>query len=821
MSTLIVQDGVELGDGGWVARRAMARWAWRLFRREWRQQLLVLALVTVGVAATILGAAVATNTPIPSDVGFGSANHAVIIPGSDPHLTADFAAIRAHFGTIEVIESENLSTGTVNTAELRAQDPNGVYGRPMLSLVSGRYPVGAREVDLTQGLASTYEVYIGDTWHGDGQARRVVGLVENPQNLADEFALVAPGQLGTPTQVTVLFKATTSSIDTAQAAGFQLPRGAILQTPPTSSDSLINPSVIVLVLDTFGLLLIGLVAIAGFTVMAQRRTRALGILGSLGATDRHVRFVLMANGAVVGVVATLIGAALGSLGWFAYHPHLETSANHRIALFHLPWWLIGTAMALAIVTAIVAAQWPARASVRLPIVAALSGRPAPPIEKQLSSLRGGVLLAIGVAVTAVAGESKALAPVAITTLADFGQRAPIAVRLALRDLSRYRARSGSALGAICISVIIAVIICVAATARFSNVLDFAGPNLPANQLIVYVGCSTDGGQCPSSPPTGAKAATLRSDVAASLGTHDVLTLDSAVNPRTTNIPASQGGNPTATLFQASAHDNNYSGPLYVATPALLDLYGINQRDIDSTTDILTARVGLAGMADIQILFGDAYSQGPGISGCPPVSCFNSPKMQTLSNLPTGTSAPNTVITEHAVHTLGLQLVATGWLFQTARTLTPVQINDARQAASRVGATIETKSSEIGLSQLTSWATAGGILLALGVLAMTVGLIRSETAGDLRILTATGASSSTRRTLTATTAGAMALLGGLLGTAVAYLACVAFFGSTLGELGHPPLADLLFILVGMPLAATIAGWSFAGREPSVLARRPLE
>ena len=38
---------------GIVARRAVIRWGWRLFRREWRQQLLVLGLLTVAVAATM------------------------------------------------------------------------------------------------------------------------------------------------------------------------------------------------------------------------------------------------------------------------------------------------------------------------------------------------------------------------------------------------------------------------------------------------------------------------------------------------------------------------------------------------------------------------------------------------------------------------------------------------------------------------------------------------------------------------------------------------------------------------------------------------
>ena len=64
---------LDAGNGGVPARRAVIRWAWRMFRREWRQQLLVLALIMVAVAATVLGAAVATNTPPPADAGFGTA----------------------------------------------------------------------------------------------------------------------------------------------------------------------------------------------------------------------------------------------------------------------------------------------------------------------------------------------------------------------------------------------------------------------------------------------------------------------------------------------------------------------------------------------------------------------------------------------------------------------------------------------------------------------------------------------------------------------------------------------------------------------------
>ena len=45
MSTALRERPADAGtaSGGMPARRAVIRWAWRLFRREWRQQLLVLA----------------------------------------------------------------------------------------------------------------------------------------------------------------------------------------------------------------------------------------------------------------------------------------------------------------------------------------------------------------------------------------------------------------------------------------------------------------------------------------------------------------------------------------------------------------------------------------------------------------------------------------------------------------------------------------------------------------------------------------------------------------------------------------------------------
>jgi putative ABC transport system permease protein len=808
----------------------MVRWAWRLFRREWRQQLLILALIIVAVAATVVGSAVATDTPPAANAGFGTADHLATYSGSDPHLTADIQGLQHRVGNVDVIENQTLSIpGSISTYQLRSQSPHGPYGQPMLSLVSGSFPTGPGQVAVTDGLASAFNLKVGDLWHQGGIARRVVGIVQNPQSLLDEFALVAPGQVASPSQVTVLFDAGASN------ASF----GPNVQVPSGSGNSL-NPETIVLALDTVGMLLIALVAVAGFTVLAQRRLRSIGMLGAVGATDKDIRLVVWANGAVVGVVGALIGAALGLVAWLAYRPRLESSAHHLIGTFQLPWVVIGVSMALAVVATLFAASRPARAITRLPIVSALSGRPAPPKQVHRSAVPGVILLVVAFLLFTIGGGRSngggggpvilgfvvliaaviLLSPFCLAVLARFGRRAPISVRLALRDLSRYRARSASALAAISLGVLIAVVISVVSAGRYGNVLDYAGPNLASNQLVVSasngpanLGGPGNAGAASTVPPGDPQSlATNAGEIATALGSHDISELDT-----------------TSAALQHASPGRNWDGPIFVATPALLRALGISAASIDPKADILTMRPGLSTTSDMQLVYGD-YLPKPGQTSfpCPPSECLANPAIQTVSGLPSGTSAPNTLITEHAVRQLGLQAStsAAAWFVQTPQPLTAAQIKSAQLTAATAGLSVETKNSAPSSAEIINWATAFGILLALGILAMSIGLIRSETAGDLRTLSATGASSSTRRSLTAATAGALALLGAVLGTVAGYVAAIGFFRSSpqnggLGALSTAPITNLLIILIGMPLIAAVGGWLFAGRRVPAIARQPFD
>ena len=106
------------------------------------------------------------------------------------------------------------------------------------------------------------------------------------------------------------------------------------------ASNVVNPESISVAGLVVGMLLIALVAVGGFTVLAQRRLRSLGMLASMGATDRHVRLVVLANGAVVGIVGAILGLVLGLAGWLAYRPELEQSSHHLIGMFALPWGVI-------------------------------------------------------------------------------------------------------------------------------------------------------------------------------------------------------------------------------------------------------------------------------------------------------------------------------------------------------------------------------------------------------------------------------------------------------------------------------------------------
>jgi putative ABC transport system permease protein len=821
--------------GGVAARRALVHWAWRLFRREWRQQILVVTLLAVAVAAAIGSVTVASNSGADrsNEAEFGSADQLLNLDGGNPRaLAATLAGLRQQYGTIDIIGHRSLAVpGAVETVEFRSQDPRGPYGRPRLALHRGNYPEGRDQVAVTDGVANLLGLEIGETLSLDGRRRTVVGIVENPADLSDEFALVSPSSAGAPDHVSVLAQGDGSRPDMA-------PGAAVVNQSMRGND---NPAdeLLMFSVATVFLLLASLVAAAGFAVIAQRRLRQLGMLAAIGATEKHLRLVVMTNGAVVGAIGALIGTLVGLALWLALVPTLETALNHRLDRLSLPWMLLGSIVLLAVVGATAAAWWPGRAVARVPVTLALSARPLRPKPAHRSAILAAALIAAGIGSLAFSNRDRApliiagllavilgtllLGPLAIRIFARAAAHAPIAPRLALRDLARYQARSGAALAAITLTLGIAAAVVVTGAAEEKKDDDQAAaslPNLSDRQIRVYTGETSEPEliSLPRQTPAqfAASAARVR-QLAAGLGQATVIPLRKVIQPGERPIVTQEGDRALVAVGLAKqTGPETWSGEsgLYVATPALLRYLGIDPATVNPNADFL---------ADPTVPTDKLLILNPRAREQLPVT--NVQRIDSRQVLGAGGSdlgrVPSSFVTLNGLRRHGWKQVPSGWLVESSRPLTSEQIDTAREAAAGAGLTIETQRERASLATPIAIATAAGAFLALVILAMTVGLIRSESAGDLRTLTATGATGRIRRTLTAATAGALALLGALLGVAGAYLALAATYHDDLGYLGRIPVLSLVLIVVGVPLTAAVAGWLLAGREPPAIARAVIE
>lgn len=779
--------------------------------------MLVLGLLTLAVAAAISFASAAYNlAPVSANAEMGSVNHVIGLQVADEaSMDSNLAAATDWFGMIEVIGRRYVAApGVFEPIEYRTQDPDGTYSRPMLGLGDGRYPTSAAEVAITNGLADRFEVDIGEPFALDGTDRTVVGIVENPSGFDDEFALVAPASSGLPDKVTVLVDSTDERVES-----FRPPNSNDREVGVRPSNESALAALGVFAAETVVLLLVALVAAASFVVVAQRRMRQLGMLAAIGATTKHLRLVMVANGAVVGAVAAAVGAVAGIGGWFLIAPRLETAVGHRIDRLNVPWWVVLIGMALAVVFATAAGWWPARAVARTSVVRALSGRPTPPAPVRRSAATSAVLLAVGLGCLAFAGDvaddrsvnwSNLLlvtigilatvvgmllaAPLAIRVLARFGKRLPIAMRLPLRDLARYQSRSGAALAAITLVVGIPAAIAISSTAAAD------GPdqgNLASNQVLIR-SAGYDG----PFVPDAITSADLQIDVAAiakNLDDPAVTSLDVVRDPGL--VPdGSYEGQLGITLGVRSGDGWRDLTLLYVATPDVLAA-----QDVGIGVDVLTTETGELHYFGLSSDAGQSERSPETVANVQPID-------QQYS------SSPGSFITPDAIAQRGWVAVPSGrWLIETTAPIDSDQLRSITDHAADVGLTVESRDTRAGLGTLRWSGTMAGTVLALAVLAMTVGLLRGEAATDLRTLTAMGATSTSRRMLTAVTAAGLALLGAGLGTVGAYAAMTA---AHFGVLSLALTGHLAALAIGTPILAAAGGWLLAGREPPAIARQPI-
>jgi putative ABC transport system permease protein len=765
--------------------------------------------------AVAVSTAVYTVAPAVENATFGSASHRFTLDDADPAaVDATIAAAHAWFDHVEVIRRGEVDVeARGDLIEVRVQDPDGPLGAPMLSLRHGRYPVEVDELAVAETLANELGVDVGSIVRiDDGVEMRVVGLVENPNALSDAFLIASPTFAAGAPSVTLLVDGDGSRAESFRGTGDPIP----VYAGRGSSSGL--ALVAVLAMTEVGLVLVSLIAAAGFVAMAQRRQRQLGMLAAIGATEKHLRLVTLSNGALVGTFASLVGAAIGLATWFAAAPVVGQRVGHRLARFDVPWWLVAVVAILAIATTTAAAWWPARIVARVPIIEALAGHRPRPQRTERSIATAAALVAIGLAGLVVSGDVTSprangiaihnallvatgtvaiivgvllLSPFAIRLAGTHVRSLVLPVRVALRDLSRYQSRSAAALAAISLALGIPLAVTIAAASAKDGA---DSGNLSSHQLVISTEAIT-------SPVLTERTDTERQafdrrvhEIAANLSGAKLTELRKVLDPR---IDASQFGADTIRIDRRGVDGDG--PPVFLASDELLGVLGLTAPPGFELITAETGAIDYAGAVD------------PTTGNHPPQPVTNAIVID-----PTYTSLPSSLLSPDVMTARGWTAITTGWLINTPAPLTTNQIAQVRTATIAAGLRMETRDNQTGLVQLRNSATAVGMALALGILALTVGLLRSEASGDVQTLTATGATSSIRRAITASTAACLATLGVVIATTGAYA------GITAATNNKPaaPLGNLAAIALGVPLLAGFAGWFASGRQPESLTRHTI-
>lgn len=333
-------------------------------------------------------------------------------------------------------------------------DPN-----PQLSpyrLVQGRPPTTADDVVMDRETATKHHFAVGDRVLIDlpnrAQAFTISGIVTfgSDNNLAGvtlagfslptaQAAFNARGRVGT---ISVLAAPGTDNVKLQQAIARVLPPGVEVVSGQTAANQLSSQvdnslsfiSTALLIFAAISLFVGGFTIFNTFSITIGQRTRELALLRVVGASRRQLFRSVLAEAALTGLIASLIGLGIGvvaALGLKALLKAFGIVLPSASLVFEARTVVV--ALVVGVGVTMISAIVPARRAVRIPPVAALLVH----ADERAGTLRrrrviGGIAVAICGAAAVIAGlVAAAIALVGVGALAVFvaaGMLVPIAAR---------------------------------------------------------------------------------------------------------------------------------------------------------------------------------------------------------------------------------------------------------------------------------------------------------------------------------------------------------------------------------------------------------
>ncbi|MFE7505290.1 FtsX-like permease family protein [Promicromonospora sp. NPDC057488] len=599
-----------------------------------------------------------------------------------------------------------------------------------------------------------------------------------------------------------------------------------------------------------GILIVG----PAFAVSARRQERSLAVAAAQGASPRTLRALAMIPAIVIGLGASVVAALAGVAVATVPLRYFEFTA------LVVPWPQVGAMVLLGAVVAVAAAWLPARAAARLDVVATLTGRRRQHGVKGWAVVLGVVLAGAGLTgavAAASAGDGGVLLAwcivvaeigLVLTTggivagLARVSGRLPLPARFALRDAARHRQRTSPAVAAVLVAV-------AGATAGLVFVTSEA-----QYEERTYLPVST-----PGTTVVHANTALDLDEVRAQIesAARDVLPDVTAVTPVPVLTETSEG-RPTAVIVTTEA-DRSWHGGGELAAPVvddgdLVPLLGLTGSDADTAMTAL--RDGRAvvphgstdadGSAWLRIQTYDvtgagsmpapprertvrvpATEVGDGTEVVPNLPLVPPALVDTLGGEPRvgrfvveTDNVPTAAQTEALSHRLGEIAIPAG--VDPIADGTGSAADGRTQLSARTELGYEPAADAIGAPLIALVAA----LVALVVTWLAAGLAAVESRPDLATLEAVGAAPRTRRLVVAAHAGAISVVGTLLG-----IGAGGVLGAALVHLQRPwvpadvtgawavevPWLWLLGLAVTLPVLAIGSAW-LAARPGRLLTRR---
>ena len=889
--------------------RSAIRLAWRDARKHKAGSLLILAmiglpvLVVCAAAAVLATGDVTARESLPVTVGRGqaliTAHQGTVeqtvdgqliqlsdepppspVPGrapGDPWTPAQLAQLTGGkvglSGTTSAVI--RLDSSARRTA-VRVVGPEVLADSGLATLLEGRWPEQPGEVLVTEsgaadGLPRTGT--IGLATNRLDSAAKIVGVARATGSDFEPVSLLAgPEWLDVEDTDSFLMlrdePVTWADVRAWNAAGLAVLSPAVIADPPPGVRTKLGPgseNVAIVVLLSCGLVLeTALLVGPAFAVSAARRRRSLALIASNGADHGQVVRYVAAQGIVLGGLAIVVGAALGTLvGWLGIRVAARLFDPSRLTTIGRPpldtsAWVVAMVMLVALIAAVLSALLPGLRLAEQDIAAELAGRPQRqrtakglPITGAIMMVVGAVLVGSALAfygtpaslVAAGVGGSLLVIgalfeiPLVIERVGRWARHAPASVRIGMREVARTRSRSAPAVAAITVAVAVLTMITIS---TLSDDAQSRRDYLPST----LVGAGVIG----SHGPMAATVAEIRAqhpnwsvEPAGSVGDEEstektvrVSAVPRGCTPEQAIQPFDGVGRPSACQLHSSDNGWRISVPALNTLNPAAGLDSGQRRAFEHGTLLVTnpelIRDGKVALAVA------AYGPGPVSAGVlrrtvdVPAALITMDQAYALDHMtytpdPSYDSAGTAIISAAGVQQAGLPWTVES--YEVVDPAGPISRADEQAINDRVAVPLSVERGfQSGSAPILLVLLAVAITLALVGSLISTALNQVEGRVQSATLSAIGATSGFRRSASGSQAVMIAAIGAALGVTLGIAPGLAL-AATLTTDWDPahlepvfvvPYARFALLVVGVPLLAAALAVITLRQDP-VLTRRP--